>query len=106
MENNLKAAAIHRFSGWLGLIMTLLILIYTVSSHLGSITHVILLCILFLPVYLHFLIARGLVKRKKWAKYASIAMAFFMLLGFPIGTVLGIFLFIYSKWDYEEAVTQ
>jgi len=64
MENNLKAAAIHRFSGWLGLIMTLLILIYTVSSHLGSITHVILLCILLLPVYLHFLIARGLVKRK------------------------------------------
>lgn len=37
----------------------------------------------------NLLIAAGIARGKMWARYAGIAMAIILLIGFPVGTILG-----------------
>ena len=50
---------------------------------------------LLIQAILYYIITKGLLNKKQWARYATILLGVFMLFGFPIGTVVGI-LFIYG----------
>ncbi len=51
----------------------------------------------------HHSIARGARERKPWARVASIIVACLMLPGFPIGTIIGIYLLVNGipSWESE-----
>ena len=51
--------------------------------------------ILLIQSLLFYIIAKGLLKQKKWARYTTIGLGVLMLFGFPIWTPIGI-LFIYG----------
>lgn len=54
----------------------------------------------FLLAALYLPIARGLARKKTWAKVAGIILAFPMLAAFPVGTILGIFVLL-GLWSKE-----
>ncbi len=60
------------------------------SAILGGLGQAIFAISLLLAV-LYFLTARGISRRRVWAKLAGIVLAILMLPAFPIGTVFGIF---------------
>ena len=55
-------------------------------------------------VALHLLLWQGAKKRKAWARVISIIVAIFSLPGFPIGTVVGVYLLAncWSQWREPE----
>jgi hypothetical protein len=58
-----------------------------------------------IPATLHGTLAYGVKKRATWAKGGSRAIAVLMLLGFPIGTLIGIYLLVQSgkPWPLRSA---
>jgi len=59
------------------------------SGILGGLGQAIFAISLLLAVFF-FLTARGIARRRAWAKLAGVVLAILMLPGFPIGTVSGI----------------
>lgn len=59
------------------------------SDHASSIAVATFFCV---PVLLHALIAYGARRRRGWARGTSKAVGILMLLGFPIGTLIGFYL--------------
>jgi surface polysaccharide O-acyltransferase-like enzyme len=59
------------------------------SDHSSSIAVAAFFCV---PVLLHALIAYGARRRRGWARGTSKAVGILMLLGFPIGTLIGFYL--------------
>jgi hypothetical protein len=55
-----------------------------------------------LPAILHGAIAVGAFKRQGWSRVASILVGVLMLAGFPIGTILGIYLIRYASPGWQE----
>jgi len=49
---------------------------------------------------LHLAIAIGAGARKEWARIASLATGCLMLIGFPIGTMIGLYLIINARSDW------
>ncbi|MEJ2795599.1 hypothetical protein WAE56_19530 [Iodobacter sp. LRB] len=54
-----------------------------------------------IPVIVHGLIAYGAARANSIAQTASIIVALFMLLGIPIGTLIGIYLLRNSRWEKQ-----
>jgi hypothetical protein len=51
---------------------------------------------------MHHFLAKGAKKKKGWARGGSAVIATLMLLGFPLGTVIGIYLLINNGgWGSE-----
>ena len=50
---------------------------------------------------LHLAVAIGAGAQKEWARVASLAMGCVMLIGFPIGTMVGIYLIANAKTDWR-----
>lgn len=67
---------------------------------LGYVLITLLPAILF---FVHLMAVKGLKKRQQWGYKASKALGFLLLLGFPFGTVLGIFLLSQlSKFRFDS----
>ncbi len=51
----------------------------------------------------HHLTAKGARDKKPWARVSSIAISIFMLIGFPVGTLIGIYLLsnTWNEWDQD-----
>lgn len=47
----------------------------------------------------HFATARGAARRAGWARVASKCIACVLLVGFPIGTLIGIYLLLNGDWS-------
>jgi hypothetical protein len=51
---------------------------------------------------LHFFIARGAKARQPWARIVSLIIGLLMLFGFPVGTIIGIYLISASWSEWRE----
>jgi ABC-type phosphate transport system permease subunit len=115
MEANIKVARAHRALSWLygGLgvvcVVSAALFIFSeptlVDANLLALFGFMALCFggLFL---LHHVTARGAREKKPWARITSSVIAVFMLLGFPLGTIIGIYLLIYANSEWaDRAVT-
>ncbi|ADE11783.1 hypothetical protein [Sideroxydans lithotrophicus] len=107
MERHLIVARIHRGLSWFYGLLTLLFIIATVmSEHEISPLASIYFMIIFGGMFaLHFFTSRGASHTKNWARKTSIGIALLMLLGFPVGTVIGVYLLMNTTggWDDESA---
>lgn len=103
MENNIKVFRVHRALSWLYGVMICVVILFVVlmrSDGVGVgelIAPVLIIGIFFL---LHHFVAKGAKEKKDWAKIASAIIGIIMLVGFPIGTLIGIYLLINnSGWE-------
>jgi len=103
VESNIKVARAHRALSWLYALFAVLLAYLAVSMRSES-------DLMFLYVYLvlfalvfaaHHFTARGARECKPWARISSTVLACLMLLGFPIGTIIGIYLLVntWRPWD-------
>lgn len=106
MERNVKVARAHRAISWLYALVTLLFFIVFLISEKSATTSAFLLVFLFFGglFVLHHFTAKGAFDKKPWAKYTSRGIAVLMLFGFPVGTLIGIYLLYNSRgWATEQA---
>lgn len=80
-------STIHKVLGSINLIVVFAI--YMDQSHLDN-GEVVLLTLISLVGLLHYLAAHGLDYKKSWGRKLSIFIGFLLLVGFPIGTVIGV----------------
>lgn len=101
MERHEKVARVHRALSWLyGLLLVVFMFLVFFSGYDSppGRLYVVFFGIVFV---LHYFTARGAWQKKSGARTASQIIAFFMLFGFPIFTVIGIYLLMnaWSPWD-------
>ncbi len=97
MPENIRSMSAHRglaiFYGLAGL--TLIFLFYDSSSGWSAFgPALVAMCI----SAIHVAIAFGAAKAAPWARIASIVVGCLLLLGFPIGTLIGLYLLTNLKW--------
>jgi predicted MFS family arabinose efflux permease len=103
MENNIKVFRAHRALSWLyGLIVCVVLLLFSMTPKNGESLGVIIAIVFTISLFflLHHFIAKGAKEKKGWAKIASVIVGIIMLFGFPLGTMIGIYLLINnSGWE-------
>jgi 4-amino-4-deoxy-L-arabinose transferase-like glycosyltransferase len=106
MERHLIVARIHRGLAWFYGLLTLLFIFATVmSEHEISPLASLYFMIIFGGMFaLHFFTSRGASHTKNWARKTSIGIALLMLLGFPIGTVIGVYLLMNTTGGWADEV--
>jgi cytochrome bd-type quinol oxidase subunit 2 len=108
MEKHIKIARAHRALSWFYLVLIVLfaILFFVIGKdgkNEAPIAGMIYFFVLFGVVFAaHHFIAKGARERKPWARVASIIVACLMLLGFPIGTLIGIYLLVNGIPSWEN----
>jgi hypothetical protein len=108
IEKNVKVARAHKMLSWLYQVFAVFaILILMFMSKAKGFDLVIELCKVSLfagALYgLHRLVAAGAMDRREWARKTSIAIGVVMLFGFPIGTIIGVYLLMNSGWESVPA---
>src|SRR5688572_9379374 len=58
----------------------------------------VILLFFLIPLLFHFFVAKGAKQGKSWARRASMVIGILMLFGFPIGTIIGVYL-ISNAWN-------
>jgi hypothetical protein len=103
MERNMKVFRAHRALSWLYLVVIALfaLLAFSQPAMLGDVSFYSLLAIFVALFLAHYLTARGARESKPWARTSSIVISLFLLLGFPVGTLIGIYLLsnTWKEWD-------
>jgi fatty acid desaturase len=104
MENHIKVARAHRALSWLYAVNTILFLsIFLISGKNTPPLAFVFLGLFFGGLFfLHHFTAKGAFVKKPWARNASIGIAMLMLLGVPVGTLIGIYLIYNCKNGWEE----
>lgn len=106
MPNNLKIYRVHRFFFYVYAVLSLISLIsVTVLQILGESDKAMFIgavLITFLAL-MHYGLAHGAARANIWSKTASGLIAFMFLFGFPIGTVLGVYM-LFNLRDWPSAV--
>jgi hypothetical protein len=106
MEKHIKAARAHRALSWLCGVLAIGMLLPLMLSRDASVdvsgassmrSVVMFLFFSGLAILNHFT-AKGARNLKPWACTASKVMGFFMLLGIPFGTLIGIYLLANNDW--------
>ena len=103
MENNIKVFRVHRALSWLNGILVFLTIFFLITlikdgEPFGDFIGILVLLIFFF--LLHYFIGKGAKEKKAWAKVCSVIIAIILLFGFPIGTIIGIYLLINnSGWE-------
>jgi len=116
MEAHLKSSRAHRALSWLYALLTLLSLLLPYAAltqgevrSIGFVAKTLVFPAFFGGIFvIHHLVARGARERKEWARIASRIIAAFTCLAFPLGTIIGVYLFVNSSWhkpSEEVAVT-
>ncbi len=110
MERHIKVARVHRLLSWFyGLITMLFIFAFSVSDHDSPLLGIVFIISLFGGIYaLHHFTAKGALETKPWARKTSIGIAFLMLAGFPLGTLIAIYLLrnTWGAWDKESELAK
>lgn len=106
MERYEKVARVHRALAWFYsiflVLFTLLGLLALYRGNYSSLGGLVFGFIFFGGLFaLHYFVARSAWQKKPGARTASRIIGFFMLFGFPIGTIIGIYLLMnaWSPWD-------
>ena len=106
MERNIKVARAHRA---LGVFYICLLILVVAAMALGpeiKLASLIFPIIVFgFFVAVHLATASGARASKPWARTASIVISCLLLLGFPIGTLIGIYLLsnTWKPWTQSSA---
>jgi hypothetical protein len=106
MEAHLKSSRAHRALSWLYGVIALMSLFVPYAAFTQGVDRSIasVAKTLFSPVFfgsifvIHHLVAQGAKDRKEWARIASRIIAATTCLAFPLGTIIGIYLFVNSSW--------
>jgi hypothetical protein len=113
MEPQEKVFRAHRAFGFLYGLLSALVLLGLVAlvvdgkSDIGKVLPGLLIPLVFLGGLsaLHLMAARGARQGRQWARTMSRVIAAFMLLGFPIGTLIAIYLFLNTSKPWNVAPT-
>ena len=94
MEKHIKVARAHRAVSWLAAFtfVTFYIILFMVNKEPIPILYYFYWAFIGGFSFLNHSIAMAAYNKKPWARNASRIVACFMLLGFPLGTVIGIYL--------------
>ena len=102
MERNIKVYRAHRAISWLYLLCISLFALMAFMSPDVSLASMAFPLALFTAVFLaHHITAKGAKQSKPWARTSSIVISVLLLLGFPVGTLIGIYLLAntWRPWD-------
>ena len=105
MERNIKLFRAHRALSWLYLVMLatigVAVLIAATHSHEWSLAAAAPLFVMLGLFFLHHYTAKGAREGKPWARTMSIVISILLLFGFPVGTLIGVYLLAntWSPWD-------
>lgn len=104
MEKHIKVARAHRALSWLyGIITALFLAAIIMSGHDAEPSVIGFVLVVFGGLFaLHYFTGKGASERKPWARNASRGIALFMLFGFPLGTLIGIYLLTNSWGGWES----
>lgn len=109
MEANIKVFRAHRALSWLYLFllaaMGFVAFKLRADPEVGMLyLYLVLLAGVFLA---HHVTARGARDGKSWARTSSTVIACLMLLGFPVGTIIGIYLLVntWRPWGPQPITT-
>ncbi len=107
MENNIKVARAHRAISWfyavLGIALTAAILI-PAEHPLDALAGLAVMLAIFGGLFsLHHFTAKGAREKKQWARAVSSIIGVIMLPGFPVGTMIGIYLLVNANRGWEPA---
>jgi hypothetical protein len=92
-----KAMGAHRILAFVYAGLALFVLAIAIFS--GSLVGLPATLALFIPAAVHGVIALGAARANPVAQVFSVLTGVFLLLGFPIGTVIGIYLLRNASWD-------
>jgi hypothetical protein len=100
VERNIKVFRAHRALSLLYfLLIALLSAVLFGSTEARRDPLFLLLLFLFIGIFLaHYLTARGAKQAKPWARVSSIVISVFLLIGFPLGTLIAIYLLV-NTWQ-------
>lgn len=109
MENHIKVAYTHKVVSW---IYAFFAIIFTFIFFIPSQNTPLVTTLVFIAVPLmlwmfsafHHYTSKGALKKHKWALNSSRGLAIFLLIGFPVGTIVGIYLLINCRkgWGIER----
>jgi hypothetical protein len=110
MQAHIKTARVHGAISWLYLVIGLLACTFpymlyqhNANGNLLEIVPALIFPGLFLLLFtVHRVIANGARQRKEWARIATIVIGIISLMGFPVGTMIGVYLLINSSWPAEN----
>lgn len=99
MEKNVKVARAHRALAWFYAVLGIMMVAALGVSDAGFNAAGVLLVasIIGAAFALHYFVAKGAMEKKRWAKNTSRGVAVLMLFGFPVGTLIGIYLLVNSS---------
>lgn len=112
MEAHLKSSRAHRALSWLYALVALISLLVPYAAltqgedrSIGFVARTLFFPMFFSGIFvIHHLVARGAKERKEWARIASRIIAAITCLAFPLGTIIGIYLFVNSLWRTPSEV--
>src|SRR5688500_248008 len=104
MEKNIKLARAHRALSWFyGLFAIILLIIFLIPGKESPLLAIIFVLAFFCGLFaLHHFTAKGARERKSWARNTSRCIAVLMLFGFPVGTIIGLYL-LSNSWNVWES---
>lgn len=110
MANHVKAASAHRMIAGIYCVIVVLatIFIYAAVSNSPGAVAVMFAVPLAILAAVHFVIANGADNCRPWARTASIVLGAIMALGFPIGTIVGVYILKYSlaPWVPDKRLSE
>jgi len=98
VNGNIKVAGVHRALSWLYGACSVLLFALLLQAVLSKTSEdrpegVLLVLAVMLGLFaLHRIAGRGAAQNKPWARTLSRVIAVFLLLGFPIGTAIGLYI--------------
>jgi hypothetical protein len=113
MEAHLKSSRAHRALSWLyaslalvSLLLPYMALTEGVDRSFSFVAKTLFFFVFFGSFFvIHHLVARGARERKEWARITSRILAAIFCLAFPVGTIIGIYLFVNSSWPNPSEET-
>src|SRR6266705_122710 len=99
---NVKLARVHRFLALLYGLLPIPFLVVMAQDKVHLTALAIVGAIFWSLTGIHFLVSLGANDGKAWARVSSLVIGAVMLLGFPIGTVIGGFFLISAGWSWES----
>ncbi|MFZ6711662.1 hypothetical protein [Undibacterium sp. TC9W] len=89
-----KLEDMHRYSCYLYGLVTIFFALGIFATGGQSIPHIALFILTATLSFAHFKLSAAVEQDKTWSRSASMALAFPLLLGFPIGTYMGVTILI------------
>ena len=105
MEPNIKTARAHFALACLYGVVALLCFGLVASDPKMRTAGFVMLLVMGLIFMFHFAISRGARARKNWARILSLIVGFLALPGFPLGTIIGIYLIAHAWSEWVEPRT-